>query len=454
MKKKKILLLSDDLRMHSGIATQSKAFVMNTLDHYDWVQIGGAINHPDNGKIMDLSPSAQTETRVKDAYLKIYPISGYGNPDLLREIINIENPDAILHFTDPRFWIWLYQMEHEVRQNIPIFYYNIWDDLPDPEYNTNYYKSCDLLLAISKQTYGINKRLLPEYKDWQVKYVPHGIEDRFFKIDKSDTKFGRFEEEMSLNHYKFKVLYVNRNIRRKNPGDVIMAYKHFMDSLNEAQRKECCLIFHTNPVDDNGTDLPEVCKKMMPGYNVLFTYNVKGALQDEDLNHLYNSADVTINIASNEGFGLSGAESLMCGTPIINNVTGGLQDQCGFKKEDGSYLTADDYVELGSNHRGQYKEHGEWVKPVFPSNISLQGSPLTPYIFDDRCQYEDVGDAIKYWYDKTPVEREECGKLGMRFVNDEKTGMNSHHLSKNFIKYMDGALDKWEPKTKYTLEVV
>ena len=36
MKKKKILLLSDDLRMHSGIATQSKEFVMGTLDKYDW----------------------------------------------------------------------------------------------------------------------------------------------------------------------------------------------------------------------------------------------------------------------------------------------------------------------------------------------------------------------------------------------------------------------------------
>ena len=42
-------------------------------------------------------------------------------------------------------------MEHEIRQNIPIMYYNIWDDLPDPLYNTNFYRSSDLLLSISKQ---------------------------------------------------------------------------------------------------------------------------------------------------------------------------------------------------------------------------------------------------------------------------------------------------------------
>ena len=78
-KKKKILLLSDDLRMHSGIATQSKEFVIGTLHKYDWVQLGGAVNHPEEGKIFDLSESVQHDEGIEDAYLKIYPISGYGN---------------------------------------------------------------------------------------------------------------------------------------------------------------------------------------------------------------------------------------------------------------------------------------------------------------------------------------------------------------------------------------
>ena len=132
--KKKILLLSDDLRMHSGIATVSKDIVTGTLDKYEWVQIGGAINHPDQGKIIDMNEASRKETGIQHAYLKLYPTSGYGSPDLLREVIEIEKPDAILHFTDPRFWTWLYQMEHELRQNIPIMYYNIWDDLPDPRW--------------------------------------------------------------------------------------------------------------------------------------------------------------------------------------------------------------------------------------------------------------------------------------------------------------------------------
>jgi glycosyltransferase involved in cell wall biosynthesis len=457
MKKKKILLLSDDLRMHSGVATQSKEMVIGTIGTYDWVQIAAAINHPEKGQIVDMSEALSEEYKIKNGYLKIYPTSGYGNPDILREILHIEKPDAILHFTDPRQWIWLYEMEHELRQHIPIMYYNIWDDLPDPKYNRYYYKSCDLLMSISKQTYGINKRVLSEdnYDDWQLKYVPHGIDPKvFFKIDAGDTRFKHFEAEHGLDEYDFKILYLNRNIRRKQPNDVMLAFKHFVDQLPLDKRDKCCLIYHTQVVDDHGTDLKAVHEHLMPDYNVVFTQDVQPVFDPQQMNFIYNSADVYINLASNEGFGLGSAEALMAETPIIVNVTGGLQDQCGFKKEDGTYLTADDYIELQSNHRGKYKEHGEWAKPVFPSNISCQGSPLTPYIFDDRVQYEDAGNAMKYWYDKTIEERSVAGQKGREFMLSNDARLSSPHLAQNTIDSINTVFEKWKPRKKYTLEVV
>jgi glycosyltransferase involved in cell wall biosynthesis len=343
-------------------------------------------------------------------------------------------------------------------------YYNIWDDLPDPLYNTNFYRSSDMLMSISKQTYGINKRILSKhgYEDWQTQYVPHGITNkRIFKIeDKGDTKFREFEQKHGLDKYKFKILYLNRNIRRKSPGDVALAYKHMMDKLTPEQRKECCFVFHSAPIDENGTDMKAVHQTLLPDYPVIFTYDNGGPMSDEEMNFLYNSCDIYINLASNEGFGLGSCEMLHTGGVIIVNVTGGLQDQCGFKKQvvfqgAGStmeYLTSEDYVELGSNHRGEYKEHGEWVKPVFPSNISLCGSPQTPYIFDDRCQYEDAGEALLEWYKAGPEERERCGELGKQFVNGEGR-MTSKHLSESFIENIDTTLEKWKPREKYTLEV-
>ena len=455
MAKKKILLMSDDLRMHSGVATVSKDIVIETLNEYDWAQIGGAIKHPEVGKIVDMSEGL-SEFGIKDGYLRIYPVDGYGSEDILREVIDRENPDAILHYTDPRFWIWFYNMESEIRRNIPIFYYNIWDDLPDPQYNTNYYRSSDLLMGISKQTYGINKRLLKPYgyEDWQITYVPHGISPRrFHKIEDDDAKLLDFEEKHRLLDKKFKILYSNRNIRRKQPGDVMLAYKYFMDELTPEQREECVLVWHCAPIDDNGTDLPRVCRHLIPDYDICFTYdNENEAFNDEDMNLLFNSADVYINLASNEGFGLGSCEALTVGTPIIVNVTGGLQDQCGFRNEDGEFLTPDDYIKLGSNHRGKYKNHGEWVKPVYPTNISLQGSPPTPYIWDDRCQSEDVVPLFREFYDMGRKKRKKLGSLGTKFCKENH--MTAEAMGQNFINSMNGAFENWKPSKRYTMEKI
>ena len=456
MAKKKILLLSDDLRMSSGVGTMSREFVIGTLHKYDWVQIGGAIKHPEEGNVVDISESVQKDYNIKDAYLKIYPISGYGNDEVLRSIMGIEKPDAILHYTDPRFWTWLYNMEHEIRQNIPISYYNIWDDLPYPRWNEPFYESCDLIMNISRQTVNIVDKVCQKKPrtDWDNTYVPHGINHTIFmpidSLHKDYDKVSKFKQHIfSGKKYDFVVFWNNRNIRRKLPGDVVMAFKTFCDMLPKDESKKCALVMHTQPVDENGTDLPVVVDEMCPDYDVIFS-NEK--LDNNQMCWMYNIADVTINIASNEGFGLGTCESLMCGTPIVVNVTGGLQDQCGFKKEDGSYLTVDDYNDdFQSNHRGKYKEHGEWVFPVFPSNISLQGSPPTPYIYDDRPSFEDAADGLKHFYDMGADGRQECGEKGVEFVQLEEIGMTAEHMSNRFIKDMDTAFEEWTPRKRYTL---
>ena len=455
-KKKKIMLLSDDLRMSSGVGTMSREFVVGTLDRYDWVQIGGAIKHPEQGNVVDISESVSKDYGIKDAYLKIYPISGYGNDEILRSIMAIEKPDAILHYTDPRFWQWLYSMEHELRQNIPIFYYNIWDNLPYPRWNEPFYESCDLIMNISRQTVNIVDNVCQKKPrtDWDNTYVPHGINHNIFMpidaLHKNHDKVKKYKQHAFGNkQYDFVVFWNNRNIRRKLPGDVVLAFKTFCDMLPKDESKKCALIMHTQPIDDNGTDLPAVVKEMCPDYDVIFS-NEK--LDNNQMCWMYNIADVTINIASNEGFGLGTCESLMCGTPIVVNVTGGLQDQCGFKKEDGSYLTVDDYTdEFQSNHRGRYKEHGDWVYPVFPSSLSLQGSPPTPYIFDDRPTYDDAADGLKHFYDMGEEKRKECGEKGVEFVQMEEIGMTAENMSNRFIKDMDTVFEKWTPRKRFTL---
>ena len=457
MAKKKILLLSDDLRMASGIANVSKQLVMGTVDKYDWVQLGAAIKHPEAGKVLDLNEDIRTRTGIVDASVKIYPSDGYGNPDIIRQLLMIEKPDAILHFTDPRYWIWLYEIEHEIRQSVPLFFYHIWDDLPDPKYNRDYYESCDWIGCISKQTYGITKRVWSWDKekhwnkpeDWQVSYVPHGINSDLYKPIEVPQEFKK--EIFGDKEYEFVLYWNNRNIRRKQPIDVILAFDKFVEALAPEHRSKVCLLMHTQPVEEHGTDLPRtIAECCSPETNVVFAPN---RYSEEQLNYLYNLGDVTINVASNEGFGLATAESVMAGTPIIVTVTGGLQDQCGFRdKASGKLLTADDYVEIGSLHDRHKKAGvvwGDWVKPIWPVR-STTGSVPTPYIFDDRVDFEDITPLIMDWYKMPKEDRDKAALKGRKHFLGEGL-LSREAMCKELVDGMEGAFENWKPKQKFKL---
>jgi glycosyltransferase involved in cell wall biosynthesis len=165
-----------------------------------------------------------------------------------------------------------------------------------------------------------------------VDYIPHGIDFTIFKpIDKTNKKYKKFIDEFyksQYNNYNFILFYNNRNIKRKMPGDVILSYATFVRKLSKEKRNKILLVMHTHIVDEAGTDLKAVYNDLFSDVNILFS-NRK--YEEEFLNFIYNSVDVTINLANNEGYGLATAESLMTGTPIIATVTGGLQDQMGFE---------------------------------------------------------------------------------------------------------------------------
>lgn len=440
--------------------------VIGTVHKYDWVQVGAAINHPDKNKVLDLSEDAKNITGVQDASIKIYCNDGYGDPLLLRRLIDVEKPDAILHFTDPRFWGWLYNMEHELRRNIPLMYLNIWDDIPDPMWNKEAYASCDLLMAISKQTYGINHRVLNRFAQstpsHRITYVPHGINtEMFYPITSGDKAWETLQNEAKKirgeNEEKFVVMWNNRNIHRKHPGDVVLAYKHMcqlVDNAGENAAENCLLLMHTQPIDPNGTDLTAVVSELCNEYPVLFSDKI---IPGEGLNVLYNVADVVMNITSNEGFGLGTAEAMAAGTPIVVNVTGGLQDQCGFiNPNTGTYFTADEYIELQTLHRRRVSsefQHGEWVKPVWPSNISLQGSVPTPYIFDDRADYEEAGEALFAWYNTSKEERLAAGLMGRQFIMNPEVGMSRQLMCERVVESIEGCFNNFEPRKRFELHL-
>jgi glycosyltransferase involved in cell wall biosynthesis len=450
--RKKIMLICDDLRVHSGVATVARELVLNTAQHFNWINVAGAINHPEKGKRFDISGDTNLNTGLSDASVFLYPVDGYGDADLIRQLIAIEKPDAIMLITDPRYFEWLFMIENEIRKTMPIIYLNIWDDYPAPLYNKSFYESCDALLAISKQTQLINELVLDEKRGKKViEYVPHGLNhELYYPIEKADElkELEQFKSNLFGGKEKdFVVFFNSRNIRRKQIPDTMLAFKIFLDTLPKEKADKCVMILHTEVISEHGTDLEAVRKILFNEYPEAILFS-QSKLDPKQLNQLYNIADAQILLTSNEGWGLSLTEAILAGTVVIANVTGGMQDQMGFEDEFGNWYTPT--PEIPSNHTGRYKNHGAWAFPVFPTNRSIQGSPKTPYIWDDRCTAEDAAKQIENVYALDRTMRKELGKTGRHWaIND--VGFTGEAMGERAINAIDQLFNTWTPRERYEL---
>ena len=209
---------------------------------------------------------------------------------------------------------------------------------------------------------------------------------------------------------------------------------------------------HTQPIDQNGTDLPAVIAKIAPDVNIRFS---DGHLATDKVNEMINLCDISVNICGNEGFGLTTAEGIMGGLPSVLLVTGGLQDQCGFRwKDTGELITAEDYVKIGSLHDWRKFEdkvtHGEWVKPLWARAQSIAGSVPTPYIIDDKVDVYELANAFKYWYDIPKEERKQMGLKGREYFLSED-GFYAKRMCDKMVEGIEQGFANWRPRKRYDL---
>jgi glycosyltransferase involved in cell wall biosynthesis len=212
--------------------------------------------------------------------------------------------------------------------------------------------------------------------------------------------------------------------------------------LPKESAEKCLLLMHTTPIDQNGTDLYAVKEAVCPNYDVKYITN---KVEQNMLNEFYNISDCTINIANNEGFGLTTVESIMAGTPIIVTVTGGLQDQCGFN------FTADDYINierLSDKKLYGSLEHGVWSYPVWPSATNINGSPITPYIFDDRVNDNEVAEAIHSVYTIGRKTRKKNGLVGREWAIKN---LSAQIMCEKLKDGIEGTIKNFKPREKYNM---
>ena len=451
--RKKILMLSDDIRTHSGVGNMAKEIVVNTAHYFNWVNLGGAVKHPEAGKGFNVSEDISKIAGIEDAYVRVWAVDGYGNQDILRSVISQEKPDAIIHFTDHRYWVWLYSMENEIRQNCPLIFYTIWDDLPYPMWNREFYRSDDMLLCISKQTKNLVENVLRDHpKPGRIQYVPHGIDEKKFYPIINDFEFEAFKEKvLGKEKQDFVVFWNSRNIRRKNPADIILAWRIFLDQLPVEKAKKCTLLMKTEAVFEHGTDLPAVIETMC-NPEIHKVKIIHKRLDEKHMNYLYNCSDAHMFFTDNEGWGLGLTESLTAGRMIIAPVQGGMQDQMRFEDKNGDWINFS--TEHPSNADGKYKKCGEWAMPIFPKTRSVKGSPMTPYIFASQCSIEDAAIALMKVYKMGPEERERRVSAGREWVLSDESGFTAKVMGQRFIDNINNLLKEWKPQPRFTITKV
>jgi len=413
-------MIADHPLSPSGVGTQTRYITEALLktDRYKVVCLAGAMKHEDY-RPRSVEPFGEDWV--------IHPVDGYGNPTQLRSIIENEKPDLLWFMTDPRFYVWLWEMENEVRKSMPMVYYHVWDNFPAPHFNDRYYESTDYVACISKVTHQILQEVAPDVESC---YLPHAVDNTVFrkykKTDSAYEKVKALKENINTksiprlrNKDKKYFFWNNRNARRKQSGTVLWWFKEWLTKVGE---DEACLIMHTDPRDPHGQDLPHLIKtlNMDKGQVVLSTQKVP----PNSLADMYNLADFTINISDAEGFGLSTLESLSCGTPIVVNMTGGLQEQ----------------VTDGENWFGIGIE---------PASKSVIGSLDVPYIYEDRIAQKDFEAALTKCLKMSPKA---YNKLSIQAREHVRNNYNFENFKHKWVKLIDDIVEKhgsWKTRSNY-----
>lgn len=376
MKKIKILTLSDHPFSPSGVGHMSRNIIEGMLatGKYQFISFGGALKHQDYRPV-------KTNEWADDWV--VYPVDGYGTQEMIRSVLRSEKPDILWFMTDPRFFGWLWQIENEIRPNVPMIYYHVWDNYPYPTFNRKFYLSNDHIATISKLTDDIVAAVTPEVART---YVPHAVDTSIFKRLPEEEIIKFKKEQLKIEDDRFVFFWNNRNARRKQSGSVLWWFAEF---LKKVGKDKATLVMHTDPKDNNGQDLIAIMENTgLTNREVLLSQQ---KIPPQNLAFFYNAADATINISDAEGFGLATLESLACETPIIVTKTGGLQEQ----------------VRNGESLYGI---------EIIPASMAVIGSQEVPFIYEDRISQEQFVGALETFISIPKQQRRLIGQQGRQHV--------------------------------------
>lgn len=326
------ILWHGDAGCHTGFARVTHAIGERLVRDYGHDITVLAVNHEGDYWPSTLEPDKPTP-------LKLYRPKRFLGSDMwgysrVIEMLGRTEPDVVVEYNDPDVLMELLHENQYDPTKILLQYRPILTYLPCDGYNLprEWQKLVKITNVVAMSKYGQDN-----YPGSKMVY--HGVDtDQFWPVaekpivtstgitcrTKKDCK-----DVFGFDKDGFLVLRVDKNSGRKDFGATFQALVPFMKRHKDVQ-----VHLHTQtkqmasgvPLEKLVHREPEIDPKrwFFPG----LTNSWEGWAQ-EDLNVLFNAADLFISTSRGEGFGLTLAESLACGVPVIAQNVSAIPETVG-----------------------------------------------------------------------------------------------------------------------------
>jgi len=302
MKKHKILMITDAPQLTSGYGTIGRHLATHWHEQGHEIQYMGWWARGDMEK-MPFKVYNATDQRDKWG-LKLFP-----------KVIEEFRPDIV--WTTGDLWMVYYISKFKGRNSFQSIWYSPIDSEGSPKIMRTPFETIDWIRTMEEFNHVVGQTKF--CKDEIRKLCGHdlvktviypGYEPDIFKPLGEITK-KQLKKQLVGDENAFVVLFISRNGMRKNPCGAMEAFK----LANIPNSK---IYFHCNFHEARGYDLKEFVNRYdLNDKAVLSNLKVGHGITPEQVNLIYNAADVQILLSSREGFGITALESAACGVPMV-----------------------------------------------------------------------------------------------------------------------------------------
>lgn len=244
-----------------------------------------------------------------------------------------EGKRVVLHYPDKSFF----------KDKYNIFYLNWESEYISPEFvdNLSFYDEIWVPAQYCKDT-------LDKFFDLPVKVVPYPIE-----IEVDDEKEVEVENFYPNDSFNFLFMFdYNSTLERKNTLKLIDAFEKAFGKEDES----VCLIIKTSKSDRFTTEKNLLESKIIGFKNI----KIVEKIYDKPVLHkIIKACDAYVSLHKSEGFGLTMAEAMYYGNPVIaTNYSGNLQ----FMNDENSFLVDFEKSKISSSNLN-YDSETLWSEP-------------------------------------------------------------------------------------------